>query len=642
MMKKFITLALIPMLWIAAATNVSAKALTPEELFVDDIMSQFSISPTGEYIAYVSPAGNTDLLTIATLKDFKTLFNTQMGDKRFVGSIAWANDERLLIWPAKKYGKRERPYFTNELQAVNFDGSKNVKLWGYDGGIKSGKEVQRWGYFEYESKYKSDDDHIIISTIDGKYGRYGTKVLRKVNIYNGRIFDRERSSVRSAQFVVHNSEEAVMQWGTDEKWDNIVKFKDKAGKWQDLPDGKATTAVYTLDNENMMLKRNAGDNKYELVKFSRFTQKLELIASSQNIDLYPIFDRENVIIGYRSERNGKPYTVFFDEKSPESQLRRAIHNAFRGYQVRVSNGSKGGRKRIITVWSDVEPGKYYLYDADAPKAKISPITLNNDKIKRDRFAYMMPISFEARDGVKIQGYITEPNGSMGNSPMVVMVHGGPFGPRDRWGWDSEVQLLASQGYAVLQVNFRGSGGYGEEFEESGYRQWGKAMQDDVTDGTLWAIKQGFANKDKICIYGASYGGYAALMGVVKEPDLYKCAIGYVGVYDLPLEDEVGDINDTAEGRHFLKETRGDDMEDLIKHSPARHADKIKAGIFLVHGKMDERVPFEHFEAMAAALDKAGHPYESLVEVGEAHGFYSNKNRHTLYNKMLGFLKQYLK
>ncbi len=191
--------------------------------------------------------------------------------------------------------------------------------------------------------------------------------------------------------------------------------------------------------------------------------------------------------------------------------------------------------------------------------------------------------------------------------------------------------------------FRGSGGYGEAFEEAGHKQWGKAMQDDVTDATLWAVKLGFANKDKMCIYGGSYGGYAALMGVVKEPDLYKCAIGYVGVYDLPLEYDVGDIRQSKEGLNFIETTVGkEDDPDLIKYSPARHADKIKAGIFLVHGGQDERVPIEHYEAMSKALDKVGHPYEKMVADDEGHGFSKNENQYKLYGKMVDFLAKYLK
>ncbi|MCJ8270060.1 MAG: prolyl oligopeptidase family serine peptidase, partial [Psychrosphaera sp.] len=277
------------------------------------------------------------------------------------------------------------------------------------------------------------------------------------------------------------------------------------------------------------------------------------------------------------------------------------------------------------------------------KTKLRLLAAKKQKIKRNRFSKMTPITFNARDGLELHGYLSQPVGSKGNDPMVVMVHGGPFGPRDDWGWNREVQLLTGNGYAVLQINFRGSGGYGEEFEESGHLQWGKAMQDDLTDGTLWAVKQGYANKDKLCIYGASYGGYAAMMGVVKEPDLYKCAIGFVGLYDLNMWYDVGDVKDRAEGLHYIETAVGiKDSPDMAKYSPARHVDKIKAGIFLVHGKQDYRVPIEHFEVMTEALDKIGNPYEKMVALGEGHGFAETENQLKLYNQMLTFLAKYLK
>jgi dienelactone hydrolase len=638
-MKKLLT-ALV-----ALTISVSALAvpLTPEDLFSDDRITEFAISPTGEYIAYVAPQDDTEILTIAKVDGMKPTFTTKMGSKRYVGRLRWVNDERIMLWPAERYGAHEVKYLTGEIQALNYNGKRNTKLWGYRVNVKPGKQDPRGGYLGIASTLKDDPDHIMITTIDGGYGRYATRRLRKMNIYNGRINIGERSNVRSASFLVDRQGNSLMQWGVDEEYENIVTYKDKSGEWQTLPDAKNYLNAWNSSNEqNVILKRDAGDNVYELVQFNRLNKKITTLATTTNINMSPILDRDGNIIGYNTEKFGKPVRVYFDEQSKEAQLRRLIAKTFKNTMTSVSNGSEDGSRRMVTVWSDQEPSKYYLYDANA-KTKLRLLTAFKRTIKRDRFSKMTPIAFEARDGLNIQGYISRPNGSKGNDPMVVMVHGGPYGPRDYWGWDAEVQLLTSQGYAVLQVNFRGSGGYGEAFEESGHLQWGKAMQDDLTDGTLWAVEQGYANKDKLCIYGGSYGGYAALMAVVKEPELYKCAIGYVGVYDLPLERDVGDIKSTVEGRHFLDTTRGKENDpDLVKYSPARQASKIKAGIFLIHGEQDNRVPIEHFEAMTEALDNAKHPYEKLVAQGEGHGFAENKNQYKLYGQMVEFLAKYLK
>ncbi|NJN51566.1 MAG: S9 family peptidase [Gammaproteobacteria bacterium] len=177
--------------------------------------------------------------------------------------------------------------------------------------------------------------------------------------------------------------------------------------------------------------------------------------------------------------------------------------------------------------------------------------------------------------------------------MIVIPHGGPHGVYDTYGFDGEIQLLANQGYAVLQVNFRGSGGRGRAFQAAGYGEWGEKMQDDITDAVKWTIAEGTADPNRICIFGASYGGFAALSGVTRDPDLYRCAVGYVGVYDLNLMFDKGDIQSVAFGMNYLKRVLGTDTADLTRRSPVNHADNIKVPVLLIHGKLDERAPIEH-------------------------------------------------
>jgi dipeptidyl aminopeptidase/acylaminoacyl peptidase len=226
-------------------------------------------------------------------------------------------------------------------------------------------------------------------------------------------------------------------------------------------------------------------------------------------------------------------------------------------------------------------------------------------------------------------------------PMIVMVHGGPHGIYDRWGYDNEAQLFASRGYAVMQVNYRGSGGRGRDFEAAGYKRWGREMQDDITSAVKWAIADGVADAKRVCIYGASYGGYAALTGVFREPDMFRCAVGMAGVYDLSLMFDEGDIQTVKSGVNYLKDVLGTDMEDLKRRSPVYNADKIHAAVLLLHGKDDRRAPLEHAKRMRAALEKAGNPPEWVTEWGEGHGFYDEKNREAAYQRILDFFAKHL-
>jgi dipeptidyl aminopeptidase/acylaminoacyl peptidase len=214
-----------------------------------------------------------------------------------------------------------------------------------------------------------------------------------------------------------------------------------------------------------------------------------------------------------------------------------------------------------------------------------------------------------------------------------MPHGGPFGIQDTWGFDDDAQMLAAAGYAVLQVNFRGSGGYGVAFARAGMLQWGAKMQDDLTDATRWAIEQGLADASRICLYGASYGGYASLMGLVREPELYRCAAGYVGVYDLTLMQR-----DT--GRRFLREWVGQPPQ-LEQVSPSRLAERIKAPVFLAAGGKDERAPIAHTKKMEAALRKAGVAVETLYYDNEGHGFYTEEHQREFSSRLLAFLSRHL-
>jgi dipeptidyl aminopeptidase/acylaminoacyl peptidase len=242
----------------------------------------------------------------------------------------------------------------------------------------------------------------------------------------------------------------------------------------------------------------------------------------------------------------------------------------------------------------------------------------------------------------LHGYVTRPRDEAGPYPLVVMPHGGPHSIRDTWGYDWEVQLLASYGYAVLQVNFRGSGGYGVEFEEAGYREWGAKMQDDITDATLWAVEQKIATRDNICIYGASYGGYAALMGAVREPDLYRCAASDAGVTDLELMFHRGDTHEHTAGLVYLEKVLGTDPESLHARSPVYNAERINVPVLLMHGKEDWRADYAHATRMRDALEKAGKKVEFVSFGQEGHGAYDEENRKEVYTRLLAFLAQNLR
>ena len=253
-----------------------------------------------------------------------------------------------------------------------------------------------------------------------------------------------------------------------------------------------------------------------------------------------------------------------------------------------------------------------------------------------------PIAFKARDGLDLYGYMTVPKHAPGvKLPMVLLPHGGPHGPYDSWFFDRDAQFLASRGYAVLQVNFRGSGGRGVNFERSGYRQWGAKVQDDLIDGVKWAIGEGEVDGARVCAYGASFGAYSALMLAAREPALFKCAVGYAGIYDLKLLLTSDNAIRSKTTLNFMKKYVGQDQAELNRFSPALLASQITSPVLLVHGEKDKTAPFEHAEAMRAALVKVNRAPEWLVAPTEGHGFYDTRNITMFYEKLGAFLDKHI-
>ena len=248
----------------------------------------------------------------------------------------------------------------------------------------------------------------------------------------------------------------------------------------------------------------------------------------------------------------------------------------------------------------------------------------------------------ARDGVTLHGYLTLPPDARTPPPLVVLPHGGPFDVEDAWGYDEETQILAANGYAVLRINYRGSGGFGRAFKRAGYRQWGLKIMDDILDGTRWAMAGGRIDPARVCIWGTSFGGYAALMGAAQAPDVYRCAISTAGPTNLLITRKWGDTHRSAWGRHFLDEAVGDDEKTLYAQSPVSQVERLRAPVLLVHGRHDDRVSFEHAKAMVAAMEAAGKPVETHFFGDETHGIYGDENRREYYEHVLAFLRTHLR
>ena len=289
--------------------------------------------------------------------------------------------------------------------------------------------------------------------------------------------------------------------------------------------------------------------------------------------------------------------------------------------------------------SDVVPPRYLVYNRK--RREMHPLFVQYPDLKSEQMSPMQPIAFQARDGITIHGYLTRPkDAAPGPLPAIVLPHGGPTS-RDVWGWDPEVQFLVSRGFAVLQVNFRGSTGYGARHQRLGYKQWGLAMQDDITDATRWLIAEGIADPARIGIYGSSYGGYAALMALVATPELFRAGASLAGVSDII---ELLDNVDAYAFSDFNVPVHGDtwkDRDQLAATSPARHADRIRAPVLIAHGTQDPIVHVKQAHLVIDAIEGAGGQVEFHLYEGEVHGFIDERNAIDFYTKLAAFFERHL-
>lgn len=313
------------------------------------------------------------------------------------------------------------------------------------------------------------------------------------------------------------------------------------------------------------------------------------------------------------------HVVWFDAKVKSVQAR--LEKALKGQEVRVFSRAKDGSRMLVWAGAENDPGAIYVYTAAT--AHLDMMHAYKTELQLDQLAQPRAIEFKARDGTRIRGYLTLPMGrDPKNLPLIILPHGGPFGVRDKLDFDYEVQFLANRGYAVLQPNYRGSDGYGQAFEKLGQGEVGRKMQDDLDDGMDWAVAQGYADAKRVCVVGSSYGGYAAMWAVIRNPERYRCGASFAGVSDFKQQLKYDDKFFSREGsRKFRRTIKGeDDKFDLDLISPAKQVARLTRPLLLVHGEDDTTVPFKQFKLMRDAAAKAGKPVELLTFKEEGHGF----------------------
>ena len=609
-------------------------ALTPpptisvEDFFKNSEKRTFRLSPNGEYIAYMAPYKNRMNIHVKKFDSDSVIRITSVLDRDLAGYF-WANNDRL-VYVRDKGGNENFHLF-----AVNKDGSNEKDLTPFDG-VRA----------QIIDDLEDNENEMIIG----------------LNKRIPQVYDPYRLNIATGNLkLLYKNPGNITNWGTDhngklrlayttEGVDQTILYRaseDKPFKKVITTNFKQTLSPQFFDFDNghiVYAISNLGRDKTAVIKYDLKEKKeIEEIFINDEVDVdgisYSTKRKVPTVINYTKAKLNRKFL----DKETETIFNKLKNKLGDTNEYYITSSNKNEDKFLVYVGNDKTRGSYYFYDKKTDKidhlADLSPW------IKPEQMAAMKPISYTSRDGLTINGYLTLPVGREAkNLPVVINPHGGPWA-RDNWGFNPEVQLLANRGYAVLQMNFRGSTGYGKSFLQSSYKQWGQNMQNDITDGVKWLIDQGIADPKRVAIYGGSYGGYATLAGITNTPELYAAAVDYVGVSNLFTFMET--IPPYWEPyKKMLYEMVGDpNTKDSIMmkaNSPAFHTDKIKAALFVAQGANDPRVKKSESDQMVDALKKRGVSIQYMVKENEGHGFHNEENRFDFYKAMTKFLEENLK
>ena len=601
-----------------------APLIPMEDFFRNPEKSSFSISPNGNYIAYMKPwktRMNVFVMEIITKKETRLTSSQERG----VYGFTWLTNKRIGY--VKDEGGNENTHF----YAVNIDMSNEIDLTPFE-------NVQTRIIDDLED----DPNHIIIG----------------LNKRNPQIHDPYRINVNDGKMeLIAENPGNISEWMTDHDGklrvattsdgvNTSLLYRDKESDEFKLiltTDFKVSIAplFFTFDNKNLYVASNRGRDKTAIFEFDLSKSKEgRLIFEHNEVDVSGLmFSRKRKVLTGVNYTVAKNEMIFFDKW--REGIQQKLEKKLPGYEVAITSFSKDETKAVVVTYSDKSRGTYYHYDVD--KNKLIELGEVSPWLNEENMSEMKPVKYMSRDGLTINGYLTLPKGTNGkNLPVVVNPHGGPWA-RDNWGYKSEIQFLANRGFAVFQMNFRGSTGYGREFWEKSFKEWGKSMQDDITDGVNWLIDEGIADPDRIAIYGASYGGYATLAGLAFTPDLYTCGVDYVGVSSLfTFMENMPPYWELY--RSMMYEMVGHpekDKELLAAASPLLHIDKIKAPIFIAQGANDPRVVKAESDQIVEALKNAGIDVPYMVKDNEGHGFYNEENHFDFYLEMEKFLTKHI-
>jgi len=612
-----------------SATEPSEHRTPPliplRDFFRNPERTAYQISPTGEAIAFLRPYENRLNVWVQPVKGGEARQVTAVTE-RDITSYFWKSDQHILF-----------------LQ--DSAGDENFHLYSAN---PNGDNIRDLTPLPGAQVRLVDDLH-----------DHPDDIIVALNQRNREIFDAYRLNVKTGELAcIAENPGNIDHWVTDHKGDiraatttdgvnaSLLYRDSHEAAWKTV----LTTTFresfspqfFTFDNRRLYGVSNLGRDKSVAIELDLQTgREVQLLAENSQVDISALsYSRKRKLLTLATYTDWKTQRIFFDQ--PTKALYQELEQRLPGYEVVVTSLNDDETVFVVRTFSDRSLGAFYLYDS--PSGELTKLADRAPWLPEDQLSEMKPIEYQARDGLTIHGYLTLPQGREPKDlPVVINPHGGPW-HRDSWTFIPEVQFLANRGFAVMQMNFRGSTGYGRKFWEAGFKEWGGKMQDDITDGVHWLIRHGIADPERVAIYGASYGGYAVLEGLVKTPDLYAAGVDYVGVSNLFTFFKTIPPY-WAPYLEMMYEMVGHPEKDkdwFQEHSPALNADKIVKPLLVAQGAKDPRVNIHESNQIVEALRKQGVEVVYIVKENEGHGFQNEENRFDFYEAMEKFLNTHLR
>ena len=631
-----------------ASAMSETSAIPVADFFKAAEFSGASLSPDGKNIAMLTADQNDHLtLSVLNLETMKPKLLARYADAD-VGQIAWVNNHRLVYSLGDRKLAVGEDYVASGLYAVDIHSGQQRQLVMRNEGIPNPRVLPFNHGLAGTINQKDTNDVYVLQFEKGTKAHPGSRNLIRLDTVTGQTKMQDRPGEVKKWVVDFNGLPRVATTYADNKYITWLR-DDKTAKWNKLfeslsdDQNEIEPSFFGPDGSFYVIARQGKDTS-SLYRYDLVSNKIDgepvLSLDGYDYNAIPVFNQSGIkILGFRYDTDA-PGTLWLDEhyKAIQKKVDELVPGKVNMISIRAESDSD---TVLVHSYADNDPGSYSLFNHKT--GSFIPLGQERPWIKPQQMAYQDFFKLKARDGLTLPTYLTLPKGQKKNLPMVVMVHGGPNVRGEQWGWNPGTQFLASRGYAVLQVEFRGSMGYGYKHEQLGWKQWGLSMQDDVTDVTKWAIEQGIADPKRICIAGASYGGYAALWGLIKEPELYRCGVSWVGVTDTRLLYSLtqSDMDDDAT-KFFLPKKVGDlklDAGQLKATSVVENAAKLKQPLILAYGGSDVRVPKEHGEKLMSAMKGSNPDVDWIVYPEEGHGWSKLKNNVDFWNRVEKFLNR---